>query len=125
MNSYNPLKTPDAGEWLELDSQERIVLVEQYHKKARIALPNRTVHAAMHEIVENQLAEGLSVVQDAMSRLMTDGLDRHDAIHAIAWVLSEHLWRLLQKEPIAGDPNEQYLQGVRDLTARKWLDSMK
>ncbi len=125
INSYDPLKKPDPKEWLELDSQTRILLVEEYHVKARVALPNRTVHAGVHEVVENQLAEGLSVVQDAMSRLMADGLDRHDAIHAIAWVLTEHMWRLLQKEPMAGDPNERYFRDVRDLTAKKWLDSVK
>lgn len=125
MKNYDPLKTPEAGEWLELDEQMRIVLVERYHKKARIAMPNYTVHAAMHAAVENQLAEAMPDVQDALSRLMADGLDRHDAIHAIAWVLSEHFWRLLQKEPIAGDPNEAYLREIRAVTAKKWLDSAK
>ena len=123
MNTYDPLKTPDPKEWLELDSQERIALVGQYHKKTRVALPNRVMHAAMHEIIENQLAEGMPVVQEALSRLMAEGLDRHDAIHAIAWVLSKHLYHLLRKDPMPGDPNERYLQSVRDLTAKKWLDS--
>ena len=125
INRYDPLKTPDAREWLALDSQMRIVLVEQYHKKARIALPNHTVPAAMHEIIENQLAEGIPVVQDALSRLMADELDRHDAIHAIAWVLSTHMWHLLRNDPLGDNPNERYFQAVRGLTAKKWLDSVK
>ena len=122
--SYDPMKTPDPEQWLELDSQTRVLLVEEYHEKARVTLPNRTIHAAVHEVIENQLAQGISVVQDALSRLMAEGLDRHDAIHAIAWVLSEHMWHLLQEEPVTGDPNERYFQAVRDLTAKKWLDSV-
>ncbi len=125
MNTYNPLKAPDTKEWLALDSQERIVLVEQYHKKARVVLPNRVLHAAMHAVVENQLAEGIPVVQEALSRLMAEGLDRHDAVHAIASVLAEHTWRLLRNEPVGSDPNEQYLQAVRVLTAKRWLESAR
>jgi hypothetical protein len=125
MNTYNPLEPPDVKEWLELDPQERLTLVEQYHKKARVVLPNRVLHATMHTVVENQLAEGIPVVQEALSRLMADGLDRHDAIHAIASVLSEHIWRLLRNEPVGSDPNEPYFQAVRALTAKQWLESEK
>jgi len=53
----------------ELDPQERIVLVEQYHKKARVVLPNRVMHATMHAVVENQLAEGIPCRADASSLL--------------------------------------------------------
>jgi hypothetical protein len=97
MSRYDPLKAPDSKQWLELDEQERIILVESYHKKARVVLPNHIMHASMHAVVENQLAEGLPVVQETLSRLMADGLDRHDAIHAIASVLAGHIWHLLQK----------------------------
>jgi len=125
MITYDPLKAPDAKEWLELDPQERIVLVEQYHKKARVVLPNRVLHATMHAVVENQLAEGIPVVQEALSRLMAEGLDRHDAVHAIASVLAEHTWRLLRNEPVSGDPHERYFQAVQGLTAKQWLESTR
>jgi hypothetical protein len=62
MNTYDPLKSPDAEEWLTLDEQERIALVQRHHKKARIAMPNTIVHASMHAVVENQLAEGMPAV---------------------------------------------------------------
>jgi hypothetical protein len=121
MNHYDPLKAPDAGQWLALDEQERISLVDKYHKKARIALPNRIVHASMHAVVENQLAQDLPVVQDALSRLMAEGIDRHDAIHAIASVLADHIWQVLRDNQPGGDMNERYYQALRTFTFADWL----
>ena len=53
---------PDADTWLVLDEQERIILVELYHRKQRIHLPNGVHHATIHVIVENQLAMRETVV---------------------------------------------------------------
>jgi hypothetical protein len=47
---------PEPESWLELHEQERIFLTETYHRVARIKLPNMTAHAALHAIVENQIA---------------------------------------------------------------------
>ena len=58
MQRYDPLEAPDPKEWLELDEQERIVLVQDYHRRARIRLPNKKVHATLHAIVEAQIALG-------------------------------------------------------------------
>jgi hypothetical protein len=45
-------------------------------------------HAAAHVLVENQVAmSDATVVPVTLNRLMREGLDRHDAIHAIASVL--------------------------------------
>src|ERR1700733_3070308 len=55
---YNPLEAPDAEQWLALDEQERIQLALDYHTRARVELPNATVHATVHVIVENQIALG-------------------------------------------------------------------
>ena len=58
MERYDPEMTPAAEEWLETDEGERIQLVEEYHRDARIPLPKRArrLHVSMHVIVENQLA---------------------------------------------------------------------
>ena len=56
MDRYDPSQPPDPNEWLELDEQERSLLVEDHHRRARIDLPNATLHATMHVVVENQLA---------------------------------------------------------------------
>src|SRR5437660_10218640 len=51
---YDPLEAPDPQEWLALYEQERISLVDDYHRQARIRLPNAQAHAVVHAIVENQ-----------------------------------------------------------------------
>jgi len=46
------------------------------------------MHGVAHVIVENQIAAGDSTVEPVtLARLMREGLDRHDAIHAIGSVL--------------------------------------
>jgi hypothetical protein len=123
MKHYDPLKQPNTEEWLALDEQERIWLVEQYHKKAGVLLPNRHLHAAMHAVVENQLAEAIPVVRETLSRLMADGLDRHDALHAIATVLAGHMANLMRDGLGAGDPNERYYQALRTFTVADWFNT--
>src|SRR3954466_13544420 len=84
MEQYDPLVAPAAEEWLELDESERIWLVQDYHRRMRIELPDAQVHAMIHAVVENQIAAGDALpVQRTMQRLLSEGLDRHDALHAI------------------------------------------
>ncbi len=121
MKHYDPLKQPNAEEWLALDEQERICLVEQYHKKAGVVLPNGQLHAGMHAVVENQLAQAIPAVCETLSRLMADGLDRHDALHAIATVLVGHMSNAMRDGPGKGDPNERYYQALRAFTVADWF----
>ena len=125
MNRYDPLKASDPQEWLELDEAERIELVLDYHRKARIKVPNVDAHATMHTIVENQIAEGDKYpVRRTLKRLQAEGLDRHDALHAIASVLIAHFHDLLKEGlPESGDPNDAYWAGLEKLTAKSWLES--
>ena len=103
---------------------DKIHLVIEYHKRAGIALPNEYVHAVIHEVIENQIAMGDELpVKEAVKRLMGEGLDRHEAIHAVGSVLIDHIWELLRGEgPKTPDPNPAYLKQVRALTAQKWID---
>lgn len=119
---YNLLKTPDPEEWLELDEDERIHFVVVHHKKAKVKLPNAHIHAVIHVTVENQLAEGYEVVRETLERLMADGLDRHDAIHAIGAVLIEHLQSIMRQELKGPDPHEKYFHALRSLTAQRWFE---
>lgn len=99
-------------------------MVREYHKRARIHLPNAKIHAAVHVVVENQLALGDEVpaVQRAARRLMEEGLDRHDAIHAIANVLTDLMFDLFSGNSTYTDLNEPYAAGLDRLTAQKWLE---
>ena len=121
-NYYDPTVSPDRDLWLLLDEQERILQAEKYHKKRGIRLPNTTAHAAFHVIVENQIAEGDDSVVRAMDRLKKQGLDRHDSIHAIAWILSQHLFEQMKTEsPDTKDVvNARYIAAVERLNAEDW-----
>jgi hypothetical protein len=121
MNQYDPLETPDPEEWLVMDEAERILLAEQYHKRARIRLPNVKLHAVMHVIVENQIALGDEVpAQRTLRRLMAEGLDRHQAIHAISSVLAGHLYDLTHQAESGADSNQPYFVALERLTAESW-----
>ena len=120
MQSYDPELQPKAEEWLVLDEQERLYLVEEFHSKARIKLPNLTMHAAFHAIVENQLAEGLASVTRAIARLSTQGLSRHDAIHAVGTVLGEHLHERMNDKDTPQVAQARYDAAVERLTASEW-----
>src|SRR4051812_16652600 len=98
MDHYDPELAPVPEEWLASDEDERVYVIEQYHREARIPLPKsaRHVHATIHAVVENQLAlEDQAIVRATLERLMREGLTRHDAIHAIGSVLTEYLYDLL------------------------------
>ena len=98
MTHYDPEVQPTPAEWLALDEQLRIELVEKHHRAARETLPNVKAHAAFHAIVENQIAEGLESVVRAMARLMKQGLSRHDALHAVGSVVAEHFFEAMNSK---------------------------
>ncbi len=122
MEAYNPERGPEPESWLELDEQERILLIETWHRVVRIKLPNLTAHAALHVIVENQIALGLEPVLRAMDRLRKQGLTRHDAIHAIGSVVAENLFGLLKADQNddAAASQARYYAAVERLTAVSW-----
>jgi hypothetical protein len=81
-------------------------------------------HAALHDVIENQIAMGdaLPVLRKLRS-LMASGLDRHEAIHAIAWVLANHIHGIATGANLGVDSNEAYFAELKRLTARRWLRS--
>jgi hypothetical protein len=123
MKSYNPEQPPERGAWLALAEAERIELVAAYHKRTGEKLPNPRLHAAFHAVVENQLAEGIEAVEESLARLMKEGLDRHEGIHAIGSVLAEHLSILMRNgPPKETDTNEPYSRRLRSLSASTWAE---
>ena len=123
MKTYDPMTEPPSAEWLDLDEAEQIDLVAAHHKQIRAKLPRPEVHAVVHVVVENQLAEGIAPARDALERLIADGLDRHEAIHAISTVLLDHMQRIVRGEATELESHERYFQELKELTADKWLRS--
>lgn len=119
MNKYDPFNAPDPDEWLELDEQERIDLVVQYHNDQDIELPNINLHSMFHVVVENQVAENIEPVINAMERLQSEGLDRHETIHAISKVLIEHLDKLKKGEIKSADANDAYYRALENFNPDK------
>jgi hypothetical protein len=118
---YDPALAPDPARWLELDEGERIPLAEAYHRRAQIEVPNDKVHAIIHVVVENQVALGDELpVRQAIERLMGEGLDRHDAVHAVGSVLTAYLHDLLTADAPQPDRLEAYKKDVERLTAESW-----
>lgn len=120
--TYDPLEAPDVGWWLELDEGERNQLVEDYHRRARVEVPNLRMHSIFHAIVETQAAAGDELaVARTLARLQSAGLDRHDALHAIGSVLGECLHGLMTHQGTGGDPSAAYAAALEKLDARAWL----
>jgi hypothetical protein len=84
---YDADYEPDPAEWQALDESERLSRVEDYHRRIGEELDVLEQHAVAHVIVEDQIAaEPASAAGRALSRLILEGLDRHEAIHAVACV---------------------------------------
>ena len=122
---YDPEVAPISADWLALDEMQRIRLVESHHQALGVRLPNLTLHATIHVVVENQLAEGLGPVVRALARLTNEGLSRHDAVHAIGSMVAAHLYELMKRPdaPSAGDAQARLEAAVDRLTAESWLRS--
>ena len=117
---YDPDISPPAAKWLALDEDERVALIEQFHRRARVELPDAQIHAAIHATVETQLAMDLPSVSDALRRLQLEGLDRHEAIHAIGAMLTEQMWLALQEKRTHGNFNDSYYAALDRLSAESW-----
>ena len=119
---YDPAVAPHPKKWLALDESEQIALIEDYHRRAGIELPQATLHAAIHAVIERQLAEQLPPVLNAFERLRggEEGLDRHDAVHALGGVLAEHMRQLMNAELDESNPNASYFAALDRLTAASW-----
>jgi len=121
MEKYQPLKCPNAQEWLELGEYERVFLVREFHKDSDEQLPDDAMelHASIHVVVENQIAMEHVPVPATVDRLMRQGLDRHEAVHAIGAIVSSNIYDLTKGIQMSWDQN-QYRRRLDKLTAKRW-----
>jgi hypothetical protein len=118
---YDPLTGPNALAWSHTDESERVAAVLKHHVGNREAKPNERLHAAIHAVVENQVAMGDSYpTAGVLARLMGQGLDRHDAVHAIGSLVSEHMFQALRDPSLGGSLGARYEADLIGLTAEDW-----
>ena len=115
---YDPDVAPDARTWLELPEADRLNAVRQHHRRSKLRAGSPEVHAIIHVAVETQLAEGHPEATAALDRLLQEGLDRHEALHAIGSVLAEELFDVMK----AKRPHDAavYARKLTGLTASSW-----
>ena len=123
---YDADKNPCADTWLELDERERIELVIDCHRRTRVQLESPEPHAIAHVVVENQVALGEATrVPETLYRLMDEGLDRHDAVHAIASILMSVMSADVHRRDDDGDLTTEYNRKLTILTAVGWRSQFK
>lgn len=121
MDRYDADVAPDPTAWTALDEDQRLALIRRHHK-GRVERTlhkegyNRELHAALHQIVESQIAAGEpAVTGQTVARLCEEGLRRHAAIHAVADVLV----RAIASGEL--DDAAAWERGLRALSAGDWL----
>ena len=108
-----------------MGEDERMLLIMKYHREAGVELTNEQIHAVIHVVVENQIALGDEMsAQATLERLMREGLDRHEAIHAVGSVLVDFVQALIRDDAAPGT-NERYNEELEKLTAAKWLKTFR
>jgi hypothetical protein len=120
---YDPAEAPDPVEWLALDEGDRLALIVDYHERAAPDLTDEQIygHAALHAVIENQAALGDELpVRGTIARLMKEGLDRHEAVHAVAAVLVDHLPDFADPERATAELQNAYKAAVDQLTVERW-----
>lgn len=121
--SYNPEVAPNAQDWLALPELERIRLAQKYHVAARAKIPGMKLHAVLHTVVENQIATGYGPSERAVARLQSEGLSRHEAIHAIGSVVANFIYDLCHKRAneLQASFQVQMDEAIEALHAKTWF----
>jgi len=115
---YEANDQPHSATWLELDESERVDAVMDYHRRAKVVPENLKLHAMTHVVVENQVALGEATpVPATLNRLMLEGLDRHEAIHAIGSILMSIVFDVSHDPAVGGDINARYNRELAKSTA--------
>lgn len=124
---YDPGFPPDPEAWLSLDELDRLDLIAAWHEESDEPLPasgDWMGHAAIHVIVENQAALGEELpVRATIERLVREGLDRHEAVHAVGSVLLRFSGDMMADESDGEFDMAGYTAALEALTADDWRGS--
>ncbi len=120
MRRYDANRRPNPREWLALDEIERSDIVERFHRRHGDYGESLQAHAAIHCVIETQLAEKIEPVMAAFRRLRGEALNRHETIHAIGSVLGGFIFEILNGDNTSTDVNEDYFARLATLTKESW-----
>jgi hypothetical protein len=85
----------DPAAWLAADEGERAAAVERHHRGRVERLHpkgyDRRMHARLHVIVENQVAEGVEATRRTIDRVVDSGVRRHVAVHMVIDALLQQI----------------------------------
>ncbi|HTN54119.1 MAG TPA: DUF1841 family protein [Anaeromyxobacter sp.] len=117
---YDAESAPPAEAWLAAAEQERLRAVEAHHARLAVhaRMPHPRLHAALHVVVEGQLAAGEPPeVRRALDRLVAGGLTRHEALHAIGLLVANATTAALEGRTFDA---RVYAQELDALTVEGW-----
>jgi mRNA degradation ribonuclease J1/J2 len=122
MDKYDPANPIGSDEWLALNEAKQIELVRDFHAELDLEMPDDalSIHSSIHVIVENQLAMRVELKPETIAKLTRQGLNRHEAIHAIGAILSEDIFDLLKGNIEEFSPTK-YRRKLEKITAKRWL----
>jgi hypothetical protein len=119
--SYEANTAPDPEVWLAIDESRKLAAIEAHHRALAVDLPNPRLHAAMHAIVENQLAANAPAESRVtIERLVAAGVTRHGAVHAIGSVVAEALWSVQRRH--ASVDHDAMIAALARLDPSDWRD---
>lgn len=118
---YDAGRAPDPDDWREADAAARVAAVVAHHRALAAPHPRtqaERLHAAVHVVVEDQLASGEPPeARRALERLVRGGLSRHEAVHAVGLVASNATSAALEGRRF--DPRT-YARELDLLTVERW-----
>jgi len=122
MDTYNPSKPLVPQTWLALDEATQITLVQSYHESIEHELTDEalSVHCSLHVIVENQLAMEVEYIPETIAKLTRQGLERHEAIHAIGAIILDDVFAIARGDTQEFSPSKNRKK-LAKITAKRWL----
>lgn len=122
---YDPAKRVEPEGWRALGDEERVILIEAAHVVLPAwhhPVPESRPHALLHVVAENLVARGDEIpVYAALQRLVRQGLQRHEAIHALGNACSEHARAIGSGRASPDDPPpEEQIKSAAAMTLSKW-----
>ena len=121
-NVVQPGETSEPKRLVAAAGAERVRVIATFHVVHRLKSSNAKAHAALHTIVENQAATGFGPTVRALARLQSQGLTRHEAVHAVGSVLSRFMFAAMEG---SSQTDSQALQSgintsIEALDAESW-----